>query len=296
LPHNTGPRIRMTAVVLALAAATLLGSALVLTQFGLRYVAPLPGAAISIPSFTLLFICLAPFLLRGETVVWGAVPVFAAVGLFFPSVLTLLTFEGNRLLGPVVTGTLGNLSPLVAVAIAVLVLAEPIRVLQGVGLVVIVMGVVVITVRRSHDMRDWRHWTLLLPLCAAALRGLMQPVVKLGLTLWPNPIAAGLIGYIVSALVVLIYARLRTGRFVAVAPLSGRLWFVAVGMSNGLGVLMMYAALADGPVSLVAPLVATYPLVTVGLGALAFGGGEGAMRLAAGTALTVAGVVLLLVG
>jgi uncharacterized membrane protein len=58
----------------------------------------------------------------------------------------------------------------------------------------------------------------------------------------------------------------------------------------------MYAALASGPVSLVAPLVATYPLVTVGLGALAFGAGAGGLRLALGTALTVAGVVLLLAG
>lgn len=286
----------MTAVALAILAATLLGSALVLTQFGLKYVAPLSGAAISIPSFTLLFVCLSPLLLRGETIVWSAVPVFAAVGLFFPSVLTLLTFEGNRLLGPVLTGTLGNLSPLVAVGIAVLVLAEPLRPVQGAGLMVIVVGVAVITFRGSQDMRDWRHWTLLLPLGASVLRGLVQPVIKLGLVLWPNPIAAGLTGYIVSALVVLVFARLRTGRFVARAPLAGRLWFVAVGMSNGLGVLAMYAALANGPVSLVAPLVATYPLVTVALGAVVFRAGAGGLRLAAGTVLTVAGVVLLLVG
>ena len=67
-------------------------------------------------------------------------------------------------------------------------------------------------------------------------------------------------------------------------------------MSNGIGVLLMYAALGNGPVSLVAPLVATYPLMTVGLSALVLGKVEGATRLAAGTVLTVAGVVLLLAG
>ncbi len=284
------------AIALAFTSAVFLGAALVLTQFGLKYVAPLPGAAISIPSFTLAFICLSPLLLHGETIVWSAVPIFAAVGIVFPAVLTLLTFEGNRLLGPVITGALGNLSPLVAVALAVILLNEPLRALQLMGLVVIVAGVVIITVTRPQDVRNWRNWTLLLPLGAAMLRGLTQPVIKIGLGAWPNPIAAGLTGYIVSALVVLIVARIKTGRLIANAPLRGRLWFAAVGMSNGIGVLLMYVALANGPVSLVAPLVATYPLMTVGLSALMLGKVEGSARFAAGTALTVVGVVLLLVG
>ena len=40
----------MTAIVLALVASLCFGAGLVLTQLGLRYVAPLNGAAISIPS------------------------------------------------------------------------------------------------------------------------------------------------------------------------------------------------------------------------------------------------------
>lgn len=286
----------MTAIVLAFGAAAFLGAALVVTQFGLRSIAPLSGAAISIPSFTLAFLLLSPLLLRGETIMWSAVPIFVAVGLIFPSLLTLLTFEGNRLLGPVITGALGNLSPLFAVALAVILLGEPLRPLQAFGLLVIVAGVVIISVTRPQDMREWRNWALLLPIGAAALRGFIQPTIKLGLEIWPSPIAAGLTGYIVSALVVLIFARIKTGKFIADAPLRGKLWFVAVGLCNGIGVLLMYAALGSGPVALVAPLIATYPLMTVGLSALAFGRLENAARLAAGTALTVVGVVLLLVG
>jgi drug/metabolite transporter (DMT)-like permease len=286
----------MTAIVLAFGAAVFLGAALVITQFGLRYLTPLAGAATSIPAFTLLFICLAPLLLRGETILWSAVPICAAVGLIFPSLLTLLTFEGNRRLGPVITGALGNLSPLFAVALAVLLLGEPLRPLQMVGLFVIVAGVAIITVTRPQDMKDWRSWALLLPIGAAALRGFIQPTIKLGLEIWPSPIAAGLTGYIVSAVVVLIFARIKTGRFIAEAPLPGRLWFAAVGISNGIGVLLMYAALGSGPVAVVAPLIATYPLMTVGLSALVLGRIENAARLISGTAFTVIGVVMLLVG
>ena len=54
------------AVVLALISALCFGVALVLTHIGLRYIAPLPGAATSIPSSTLLFIAIAPIVLGGR--------------------------------------------------------------------------------------------------------------------------------------------------------------------------------------------------------------------------------------
>jgi drug/metabolite transporter (DMT)-like permease len=286
----------MTAIILAMAAATFLGGGLVLTQFGLRHVHPLSGAAISIPTFTLAYLLMAPILLASETVVWRAVPIFAAVGLVFPALLTLLTFAGNRALGPVVTASLGNISPLFAVLLAVVLLHEPLRLWQFAGLIGIVAGVLVITVTRTPDMRNWRTWALLLPLGAALLRGVMPPVIKIGLDIWPSPLAAGLTGYIFSTLTVLAVERVRNGHFIVRAPLRGRLWFALNGLCNGIGTLLLYAALGSGPVSVVAPLVAAYPLVTVGLSALVFGRSEGSARLALGAALTVSGVVLLLIG
>jgi drug/metabolite transporter (DMT)-like permease len=284
------------AIIFGIAASAFLGAGLVLTQFGLRTIHPLSGAAISVPSFTLVFLLLSPILLRGEAIVWHAVPIFMAVGLVFPAVLTILTFASNRALGPVVTGALGNLSPLLSVAVAVLVLHEPLRVLQFGGLMVAVLGVLTITVTRTDDMRDWRTWALLLPLGASAMRGIIPPVIKVGLESWPNPIAAGLTGYIVSTLTVLMVERIRTGRFMVQAPLSGKLWFAANGICNGIGTLCLYLALGAGPVLLVAPLYATYPLFTVGMSVLFLGNVKITFRLVAGTALTVGGVVLVLLG
>jgi len=286
----------MTAIILGLASAAFLGAGLVLTQFGLRTIHPLSGAAISVPSFTLVFLLISPMLLRGEIIAWHAVPIFAAVGLIFPAVLTILTFASNRALGPVVTGALGNLSPLLSVAVAVLLLHEPLRLLQFAGLMVAVLGVLTITITRTADMRDWRTWALLLPLGASVLRGVIPPVIKVGLEIWPNPIAAGLTGYIFSTLTVLAVERVRNGRFIAQGPLTGRLWFALNGICNGIGTLLLYAALGAGPVSLVAPLYATYPLFTVGLSVLVLGNVKITVRLVAGTMLTVGGVVLILIG
>ena len=286
----------MTAILLAFAAAAFLGAGVVITQFGLRSVHPLSGAAISIPAFTLVFLLLSPILLRGDAIVWQAVPIFAAVGLVFPAMLTLLTFASNRALGPVAAAALGNLSPLFSVAIAVVVLHEPLRPLQFAGLVISVLGALIITVTRTADMRDWRTWALLLPLAASLLRGIVPPVIKIGLEVWPNPIAAGLTGYIFSSFTVLAIERIRTGRFMTQAPLSGRLWFAVNGICNGIGTLLLYAALGAGPVTIVAPIYATYPLVTVALSALVLVHVRITTKLVLGTALAVGGVVLILAG
>lgn len=62
------------------------------------------------------------------------------------------------------------------------------------------------------------------------------------------------------------------------------------GLLNGGGVLLMYAALGRAPVSLVAPVVASYPLVTAA-GAWLLPGGERPDRLRLlGVALIVASV------
>jgi drug/metabolite transporter (DMT)-like permease len=288
---------RMTAAILfAFASATFLGAGVVTTQLGLRTVEPISGAAISVPSFTLLFLAVSPFILADEPVVWRGLPIFAAIGLFFPASLTLLTFASNRALGPVITSTLGNLAPLFSVALAVVLLHEPLRSHQAIGLLIAVAGAVIISVTRPRDLGHWRSLALLLPLASALIRGVVPPVVKLGLEVWPSPLWACLVGYVMSSLVVLSVQRVRNGRFVADAPALGRFWFAVTGISNGLSALTLFAAVRNGPITLVAPLVAVYPLVTLVLSAFLLKHVAITPRIIAGTALTVIGVVLVLIG
>jgi drug/metabolite transporter (DMT)-like permease len=285
----------MSAILLAFASAVFYGLGLTLTQIGLRDVAPAAGAAISIPCSALLFVAAAPFSIDAGAADATAVLIFAGVGLMFPAAVTLLTFESNRALGPVITGSLGNLAPLFAVLLAVVILGEPLRVGQLAALAVILVGVLTLTGARTKVPGGFGAAYLLLPLIGAALRGLVQPVVKLGLARWPSPPAAVLIGYLMSAIVAVVALRLRSGRWRPPATRRGALWFAGVGVCNGLAVLLMYAALARGPVALVAPLVATYPLVTLAASALLLHAVDLRPRMTAGAALTVAGVVLLLV-
>ena len=274
----------MRVTALALGSAGFFGLALVLTQIGLRHLTPLRGASVSVPTTTLMFVVLSPLTIDTENFRADSAILFALAGLLFPAAVTLLTFEANRRLGPNLTGALGNLTPLFAVLLAVLLLGETPGPGQLAGIGIILAGVLLLLWDPHRMPGHLLGWAVALPLLAALIRGLVQPVVKLGLESWPNPFAATLIGYLVSASVVLTFATLKEGRGVLRVPPRGRLVFSAVGLCNGLAMLAMYAALAGGPIAVVAPLVACYPLATLLFGRLLLGPGGLGWRAAAGVA------------
>ena len=92
------------AIVLAIAAAVLIGLGLILAQIGLRGIAPIAAAAISVPTSLLLFalatlLALALGRYPADAQSWQALPVFAAIGLLYPAMVTLLNFESSRRIG-----------------------------------------------------------------------------------------------------------------------------------------------------------------------------------------------------
>lgn len=283
------------AVALALFATFGLGAGFVLTQFALRFIPPRLGAAFSIPTSTLLFWCLAPFAIDPEEVDLAAAGLFAAIGLLFPAAVTLLNFESNRVMGPNVAGALGGIAPVFAVLLAVMLLGEQLRLSQLFGIAAIVAGVVLMYTGRWHAFSIRRPWLLALPLGASAIRGLVQPVIKLGLERWHNPIAAVVIGYTVSSAVLVLTALVPGGTTKQNFDRRGALWFAAVGLCNGSAVLAMYAALGRGPVNLVSPLIATYPLVTLLMSSRFLQRERIDARLVAALAMTVGGVVLVII-
>ena len=282
------------AVGLALLAAGFFGLALVLTQFGLRRLPPLPGAAISVTTTAVAFLTASPLLVSWSAATWPAALVFVAIGALFPVAVTMLTFRANQRLGPHVAGALGNLAPLFAVLLAAALLGEVPGWGQAAGVVVVVAGATILALASARGVGVAAWGALLLPLAAALIRGSVQPAVKIGFETWPDPFAAATIGYAVSAVVVLAFAAARGGLSLPRSDPGGVLWFAAVGLCNGAALVTMYAALARGPVALVAPLVATYPIATLAFGGLLLRGTRIGPRVVLGVAVTVAGVVTLL--
>jgi drug/metabolite transporter (DMT)-like permease len=87
----------------------------------------------------------------------------------------------------------------------------------------------------------------------------------------------------------------RAGGTVPEIDHRGALWFAAVGLCNGLSVLAMYAALEYGPVTVISPLIAGYPLVTLLLSRVLLENEDVGPQLIVGVSSAVCGVVLLLV-
>jgi drug/metabolite transporter (DMT)-like permease len=279
--------------VLALSASFFFGLALVLTQFGLRHVRPSEGSLVSIPFLALILWALAVFFLDFSQWNNRAAGTFLVIGLVYPAFVTLLTYEANRIMGPGAAGALGNLAPLFAVVGAAVAFADLPRPLQAIGILTIAAGAIVLTLRRI-DSRTWPYWAVFLPIGASAIRGAAQPIIKSGLAIWPSPFAALLLGFTASTFVVAVVSAARHRGFPHSLPRKGLLWFCCVGASNGVAVLCLYAALTHGSIILVAPLAATYPLVTLGLSGLLLSSERITPRLMAGTAMTVGGVALLL--
>ena len=280
-------------ILIAVASAFCFALALVLTKVGLRAMTPLIGAAIAVPTTALIFLIISPLTVAWDQWTSASVTTFAVVGLFFPVAVTLLTFSANQRIGPNLTGTLGNLTPLFAIALAIVLMGEEPNMNQWLGITAICIGVALLFVDKGiSDLRP-TLWTLTLPLGAAFLRGIAQPMVKWGLLDWPSPFAAVTIGYVVSAMIMggIIMILHRSGDW---QTSSNIFWFIAVGIINGAAVLLLYLALSRGSVTIVAPLVACYPLITLILNYIVFDRSVPLRFSLIGILITIVGVGLLL--
>lgn len=276
-------------IALAALASACFGLGLVTSRVGLRTIDARAGAAVSIPVAAGLFILAAPFALDLSGFSLRAALLFAVIGVFFPALVTLFTFRSNEELGPTVTGAVSGTAPVFALVGAALILGERIPAEAGVAAVGVAVGVALLSWRRSGVRRGFAGRALLWPVSGAVVRGLAQVGAKAGLALWPNPFAAGLIAYSVSSVTVVGVDRL--GRAGGARPTARSLgWFGLTGLVNGGAVLLLYQALTMAPVSTVAPVVATYPLVTALVSAATLRDEPVTLRVVAGAAITVAAV------
>lgn len=249
------------ALLLAALTALCFGIGLVTSRIGLRTSDARTGAAVSVPTAALLFLLAAPFMLEARGFNHAAVLWFTMVGLFFPAFVSLLTNRANETLGPTITGAVSGTAPLFALLAAGLLLGERIPAQAGVAAVAIVLGVALVSWKHGAVRSGFAGRALLWPVAGAMVRGLAQVAAKMGLLLWPNPFVAGLIAYLVSSGVVVGVNRIGRARRPRLTR-HGLAWGAITGALNGGAVLLMYSALNIAPVSLVAPIVATYPLVT----------------------------------
>ena len=252
-------------VAMALVTASLFGLSALVVQFGLRHSDARTGSLYSIGTTAIMYWLMLPFFLSEMT--WSLsslkwfVAWFAMIGFFTPGLSLLLAFEGNRLLGPTLSATLSSTAPVFAISSAIIFLGErpPPLVLMGAGGVV--MGVVVLS-WRGRASRDWRLWAILFPLGAAFFRGNIHMGTRYGLTEVSAPFMGALVSFTAAFLTAALRERFLRPQSFRFPGWPGFRMFAFTGVLNGVALILMNISLMTGQVSVVSPLISTFPIFT----------------------------------
>jgi drug/metabolite transporter (DMT)-like permease len=276
---------RVTAVVLAIVSAALFGGMTVLVRVGLRQVPEARVATLATILPALAIALLAVALDRPGDLV-GAWP-FALAGLLAPGCSQIVFTLAVQSVGASRTSVIMGTAPLVAVAIALLVLHEPVSAPLLVGAVLVVLGGVALASERGRP--EHLHAVGL----AFAGAGVVMFATRDNLIRWlagedtaPPTLGAAATLLSATAIAVLYAGHVPDRR-------SLRL-FLPAGICFGLSYLALFEAYYRGRVTVVSPLVATETLWGVGLSALLLRRSElVGRRLVLGAALIVAGGALI---
>ena len=277
----------MDAIGLALASAFLFGAMTVALRFALARSADAEAGALLtiIPAFAVTL----PFVAAGPIELGGIWP-FVLAGMLGPGLSQLLFTLAVRDAGPSRTSVTVGTAPLFSVAIALVVLGEPVHAGLLGGAVLIVAGGVLLVGERGRPVHVKRIG-LLFALGATVVFATRDNLVRHlsgGTDVRPALAAAATLasGGVVVALFLLASRRR--------LPTGGLLAYVPAGLLFGLSYVCLFEGYYRGRVSVVSPLVATESLWGVGLSALLLRRHElVGRRLVAGAALIVVGGALI---
>jgi drug/metabolite transporter (DMT)-like permease len=213
----------------------------------------IPGAMAFKPTATLSPVAIGAFALAGLVgAVIGRGAYYAAIGL----------------IGASRTEPIKASQPLHASVIAVLVLGETLTAGALVGIVCIIVGVAVVSVRSTDSADgDTRLSGLALAFGAALAYGIEPTIASIGLDAG-TPLLVGLAVKTAVATGLTFAVLARRGSLTTGFTAPGRRWYVAAGVANTLFQVAYYGALSVGSVVSVVPVIQTSPLFVAALAAL----------------------------
>ena len=267
----------MTAVLLALASAALFGGMTVAVRLGLRGGGEAGGAALATVIPALCVALVAASFRHDLHHIWP----FLLAGLLAPGGSQVLFTLAVREIGASRTSVMVGAAPLVAVAIALVFLGEPVRVPLLVGALAVVSGGVLLVAERDRP-GHLRARGLLYAAGAATLFATRDNVVR-ALHAHASPETAAAATLVAGTILAATWTRR--------APTVRELRRLApAGLLFGLSYVCLFEAYWRGRVTVVSPLVATESLWGVALSALLIRHTEGmGRRLALGALLIVLG-------
>jgi drug/metabolite transporter (DMT)-like permease len=282
----------VAAVLLACGSAALFGAMSVAVRFALRGFddAELGSLSMSSVAFALSGAFALAFADLGDLA--DAWP-FLIAGVIAPGSSQILFVRAVREAGAARTSVVMGTAPLVAVAIALTILGEPVSAGLLAGAALIVAGGVALANERVRP-EDFRRLGVLFAIAATVLFAVRDNVLRaIAKGSDVDPLLAAAVSLLAGAVTVALYLAVTRRSRVRGYGRAVRA-FAPAGIFFGLSYAMLFEAYYRGRVSVVAPLVATESLWGVAFAALFLGRSELiGKRLVAGAVLIVAGGALI---
>ena len=260
----------IVAIVFAILSSILFALASIIAKYALAHLDELTGAFISVLTMALFFWCVAIWNLEWDFWYSKATLYFVIAGFFLPALGQRFQILAVKHVGPTLTSAIGAFLPLFAILPAILYLGETVTLFQFAGITLLVGGLILAAVGRGISWRKRAFYLLLLPLCAAIVRAIAQPISKIGYNILAEPMFAMMVMTTVSSLAVGLMLLVQGSPIRVLSFTQGHWLFALVGAVTGSGILAIQVSLVAGSVTLAASLSSMAPVFSILLGAYIF--------------------------
>ena len=258
------------AAVSAISASIIFAVALQNLKTALTFLDDLSGTFISVATLAIVLWLVGIWNIRWHYWSSDAVWYFIAAGALFPAMGQRFQIASVKHVGPALTAAFGALLPLFATLPAVIFLGETVTPIQAAGIALLVSGLVLAALGRGQSWKTRAFYLILLPLGAALVRAMTQPLSKAGYNILPEPMFAMIVFATVSTMVIGAMVLQRGSAKGLLSFGKGHLLFAVNGLLIGAGILGIQLSLLMGSVTLTSSLVSTTPIWTLVFGVLFF--------------------------
>ena len=227
---------------------------------------------------------------------------FVLLGALGYPIARLLHYTAISLIGATSVAPIISIAPVFAVGLAIAVLGERPNLLVGLGTPVVVGGLVLVVLGARGPGANWnpmvtKNMGYLLAFAAALTFGGREVLGKHVVTDVAPPLVASALGFLIGACML----RVLSHRDVVLSFRQVPMRYFGIcglaGVCQGLAAIFVLQALSRAPVTVVSPIYFSFPLVVLVLSHLFLQRLEGITPiLVVGTVLSLAGVVIIIVG
>lgn len=255
-------------LLLSLGAVVLYGIAQVAQKVSLTHI---PASVVVFLSITIAtpisLICLSPFIWTGEILDVGAVPfMIGLLSATFGQLGYYLYVEAAQR-GPIsIVGSVTSAYPIMVVAVAIFFLSESPGPLQLAGALMVTSSVTVLSYIHGGKSKELHPSGQYFTLCIASmlLYGLWGVFAKLALDEIPWLMYVGMYAFVIPP-TVFVYVKRKGIKFRHAIPSWSVPFIIAIIAAEigNIGFFFEVNAVADGPASIVFPLVASSPVIVI---------------------------------